>query len=738
MRRTGVGSWVHFVASSLLVAGMLTACGGGSSSSSSSSTSAEGIGMAGAPLSAAAGLPEVLHASNSSCSSTSTASASASSSSSSTGTSTQVAGDTVTLSWDPPTEYTNGAVLTTLAGYHIHYGTQPEDYPKTIQVANPGISTYVVQGLSPGTYYFAVSDYDATGAESDYSPEITVTVGGSDASTVAASSTGANTSSDPGTSGSCATSTADGDPPTSSTGGVDPVDPPPSSSTGGVDPPPSSTGGVDPPASSDTELGIDTLTASASVDSGDENTMAGSPITVGAQPIAVSAITLWINDAQAAPNNRFEVAIYTDHGGRPGSLVAASNAQSISPQSWNTVPLSAALSANTKYWLLYNTNSTVASLNEMSLSPSTVSTGWYSGRPGSASFGTWPKTAASGYLQSPQQAYAIFATYQTVQSTLGSNTLTPPATVDSGDESTMAGSPITVGAQPISISSLTVWINNAQAAPNNQFEVAIYTDNGGRPGSLVVASGSQTIVPQSWNTVPLSAPLSANTKYWLLYNTNSTVPTLNEMSLSASTTSTGWYSGRPGSASFGAWPNAAPQGHLQSPQLVYSIYVSYQAAPGTLGSTAPPSATDSGDQNTMSGSSITVGAEPISVSSVTVWINGAQAEPNNQFEVAIYTANGGRPGSLVAASNAQSISPESWNTVPLTAKLSANATYWLLYNTNATNSSLNEMSLSASSAVNSWYSGRPGSAEFGKWPSGAPAGYLQSSAEVYSIYLEYH
>src|SRR6185437_533355 len=216
--------------------------------------------------------------------------------------------------------------------------------------------------------------------------------------------------------------------------------------------------------------------------------------------------------------------------------------------------------------------------------------------------------------------------------TLGSTSLTSSAAVDSGEENTMSGSSITVGAQSVSVSSVTVWINSAQAAPNNQFQAAIYTDNGGQPGSLVVASSSHTIVPQSWNTVPLSATLSANTKYWLLYDTNSTVPNLNEMSLSASTTSNSWYSGTPGSAPFGTWTRTAPRGYIQSPQQAYSIYVSYQSASGTLGNktATPPAVVDGGEENTMSGSPIKIGAQAISISSLTVWINGGQAAPYNQ------------------------------------------------------------------------------------------------------------
>jgi hypothetical protein len=71
-----------------------------------------------------------------------------------------------TLSWTPPTENTNGTALTNLAGYRIYYGTSSSTMNKTIQVANPGVSRYVVDGLTSATWYFNVRAYTSTGVES--------------------------------------------------------------------------------------------------------------------------------------------------------------------------------------------------------------------------------------------------------------------------------------------------------------------------------------------------------------------------------------------------------------------------------------------------------------------------------------------------------------------------------------------------------------------------------------------
>ncbi len=82
----------------------------------------------------------------------------------------------MTLTWQPPTENTDGSALTNLAGYYIDYGTETQNYTTTVQIANPGITTYVIDNLSPGTYYFAITAYNSTGEDSGYSNQVSTTV----------------------------------------------------------------------------------------------------------------------------------------------------------------------------------------------------------------------------------------------------------------------------------------------------------------------------------------------------------------------------------------------------------------------------------------------------------------------------------------------------------------------------------------------------------------------------------
>jgi hypothetical protein len=81
-----------------------------------------------------------------------------------------------TLSWTPPTRNSDGSTLTNLAGYRILYGNSPGALTRTVQVANPGVSRYVVENLAAGTWYFAVRAYTTSGAESSTSNTASKTV----------------------------------------------------------------------------------------------------------------------------------------------------------------------------------------------------------------------------------------------------------------------------------------------------------------------------------------------------------------------------------------------------------------------------------------------------------------------------------------------------------------------------------------------------------------------------------
>jgi len=101
------------------------------------------------------------------------------------------------------------------------------------------------------------------------------------------------------------------------------------------------------------------------------------------------------------------------------------------------------------------------------------------------------------------------------------------------------------------VTSMSVFIASpVSASPNNQFQVAIYADNSGTPGALMVSSASQTIVPDAWNTVPISVPVAANAYYWLAYDTNGLAANTNNLRYDVGGATSTWIA----SAPFGGWP----------------------------------------------------------------------------------------------------------------------------------------------------------------------------------------
>ena len=78
------------------------------------------------------------------------------------------------LTWQAPTQYTDGSPLT-LAGYKVYYGPAPGNYTNTVPVSG-GQSTQADIALQPGSWSFAVTALDAAGNESDKSNEGTRSV----------------------------------------------------------------------------------------------------------------------------------------------------------------------------------------------------------------------------------------------------------------------------------------------------------------------------------------------------------------------------------------------------------------------------------------------------------------------------------------------------------------------------------------------------------------------------------
>jgi hypothetical protein len=78
---------------------------------------------------------------------------------------------TIAMAWDLPATNVDGSPLTDLGGYKLYYGTASGIYDYSVDVGN--VTIYTLTGLTRGqTYYIALTAYDISNNESDYSNEV--------------------------------------------------------------------------------------------------------------------------------------------------------------------------------------------------------------------------------------------------------------------------------------------------------------------------------------------------------------------------------------------------------------------------------------------------------------------------------------------------------------------------------------------------------------------------------------
>ena len=70
----------------------------------------------------------------------------------------------------------DGSPLVNLSGYRIHYGTSPSSLSKLVTVGSPSSTSASIEGLSSGTWYFAVVAFTTAGIESAMSSSASKTI----------------------------------------------------------------------------------------------------------------------------------------------------------------------------------------------------------------------------------------------------------------------------------------------------------------------------------------------------------------------------------------------------------------------------------------------------------------------------------------------------------------------------------------------------------------------------------
>jgi hypothetical protein len=79
------------------------------------------------------------------------------------------------VSWSASTTDTSGNPAEAM-GYKVYYGRAPGTYEQSVPIPNAGVVSAVIEDLTSGTWYFAVTALDAAGMESDLSNEASKTI----------------------------------------------------------------------------------------------------------------------------------------------------------------------------------------------------------------------------------------------------------------------------------------------------------------------------------------------------------------------------------------------------------------------------------------------------------------------------------------------------------------------------------------------------------------------------------
>ncbi len=83
----------------------------------------------------------------------------------------------VKISWVAPNTYKDGSFLpiSELSGFRVYHGTSATNLVMISDIKDNYATSHVVLNLSAGTHYFSVTSYNVTGAESSYTPVISLT-----------------------------------------------------------------------------------------------------------------------------------------------------------------------------------------------------------------------------------------------------------------------------------------------------------------------------------------------------------------------------------------------------------------------------------------------------------------------------------------------------------------------------------------------------------------------------------
>lgn len=135
----------------VLVAAMLSACGGGNSDGTATASGTPG----GTPTTPAPTTPDPTPPGP--------------------GTSVPVTGS-ISLTWAAPSTNSDGSPITDLAGYRVYYGTASGFYTDNVTINNPATLSATISNLPADTYFVIVRAFNSLNAESQASIEVSKTI----------------------------------------------------------------------------------------------------------------------------------------------------------------------------------------------------------------------------------------------------------------------------------------------------------------------------------------------------------------------------------------------------------------------------------------------------------------------------------------------------------------------------------------------------------------------------------
>jgi hypothetical protein len=83
---------------------------------------------------------------------------------------------TATVTWTPPPPDASAPPAKDLAGYRVYYGMTVAGMTHVADITDPTLTSYVIDNLSAGTWYFAIASYDVDQSQSILSPTVAVSL----------------------------------------------------------------------------------------------------------------------------------------------------------------------------------------------------------------------------------------------------------------------------------------------------------------------------------------------------------------------------------------------------------------------------------------------------------------------------------------------------------------------------------------------------------------------------------